>query len=153
MMIVAGIGAIRVELIKDYWAVLLILAVAGVLATFLYIKFVSFKLFPNYKHEQFMVMYGMLTGTASTGVILLREIDPSFETPASENIVYQNFPAILLGFPLMIIAAVCPKSDMSTYIMMAILGGYFIVLNVILFRSVIFKKRNKISRKIMLNYL
>ncbi|MBO4776769.1 MAG: hypothetical protein J5515_09140 [Lachnospiraceae bacterium] len=147
MMIVAGIGAIRVELIKDYWAVLLILAVAGVLATFLYIKFVSFKLFPNYKHEQFMVMYGMLTGTASTGVILLREIDPSFETPASENIVYQNFPAILLGFPLMIIAAVCPKSDMSTYIMMAILGGYFIVLNIILFRSVIFKKRNKEAKQ------
>ncbi len=147
MMIVAGIGAIRVDLIKDYWAVLLILAVVGVLATFLYIKFVSFKLFKNYQHEQFMVMYGMLTGTASTGIILLREIDPQFETPASENIVYQNFPAILLGFPMMLVAAVCPKSDLSTYLMMAILGAYFIVLNIILFRSVIFKKRNKEAKQ------
>ncbi|MBO4346164.1 MAG: hypothetical protein J5840_00845 [Lachnospiraceae bacterium] len=143
IMIVAGIGAIRVDLIKDYWVVLLILAVVGVLVTFLYIKFVSFKLFPKYAHEQFMVMYGMLTGTASTGVILLREIDPSFETPASENIVYQNFPAILLGFPMMLVAAFCPKSEMSVYITMGVIALYFIVLNIILFRSVIFKKREK----------
>ena len=143
IMIVAGIGAIRVDLIKDYWVVLLILGVVGVLVTFLYIKFVSFKLFKNYEHEQFMVMYGMLTGTASTGVILLREIDPSFETPASENIVYQNFPAILLGFPMMLVAAFCPKSDMATYITMGVIALYFIVLNIILFRSLIFKKRKK----------
>ncbi len=143
IMIVAGIGAIRVDLIKDYWVVLLILGIVGVLVTFLYIKLVSFKLFPKYAHEQFMVMYGMLTGTASTGVILLREIDPSFETPASENIVYQNFPAILLGFPMMLVAAFCPKSATSVYITMGVIALYFIVLNIILFRSVLFKKREK----------
>jgi len=141
IMIVAGIGAIRVDLIKDYWLVLLIMAVVGVFVTFIYIKFVSFKLFGEYAHEQFMVMYGMLTGTASTGVILLREIDPSFETPASENIVYQNFPAILLGFPMMLVAAFCPKSELSTYITLGIIAAYFIILNIILFRSKIFKKR------------
>ncbi|MCR5848792.1 MAG: hypothetical protein K6G75_11855 [Lachnospiraceae bacterium] len=141
IMIVAGIGAIRVDLIKDYWLVLIILAVLGVLVTFVYIKFVSNRLFSQYKHEQFMVMYGMLTGTASTGVILLREIDPSFDTPASENIVYQNFPAILLGFPMMLVAAFCPKSDTSVYITMGVIALYFIVLNIILFRSVIFRKK------------
>jgi len=147
IMIVAGIGAIRVDLIRDYWVVLLILGLVGVLVTFLYIKFVSKKLFKDYEHEQFMVMYGMLTGTASTGVILLREIDPSFETPASENIVYQNFPAILLGFPMMLVAAFCPKSDMATYITMAVISIYFIVLNIILFRSLIFKKRTKTAKE------
>ena len=35
----------------------------------------------------------MLTGTASTGMILLREIDGSYRTPASENLVYQSLPA------------------------------------------------------------
>ena len=143
VMIVAGIGAIRIDLIRDYWLVLLILGIVGVFVTFIYVKFVSFKLFPNYSHEEFMVMYGMLTGTASTGIILLREIDPQFETPASENVVYQNFPAILLGFPMMLVAAFCPKSDASTYITLAIVAGYFIVLNIILFRSKIFKKKKK----------
>lgn len=146
IMIVAGIGAIQVDLIKDYWGVLIILAVVGVIGTFLYMKFVSFKLFPEYAHEQFMLMYGMLTGTASTGVILLREIDPQFETPASENAVYQNFPAILLGFPMMILATKCPMSDMSTYIIMGIIFVYFVVLNIILFRSKIFKSKKKTDK-------
>ena len=141
IMIVAGIGAIQIDIIKDYWAVLLIMAVLGVLFTYAYVRTVSSKLFPDYRHEEFLVMFGMLTGTASTGVILLREIDPLFETAASDNVVYQTFPAILLGFPMMLLAAFCPKSDKATYISFGILVAYFVVLNIILFRAQIFKKR------------
>ena len=143
VMIVAGIGAIQLDIIKDYWAVLLIMALLGVVFTFLYIKLISKKLFSGYRHEEFLVMFGMLTGTASTGVILLREIDPMFETPASDNVVYQTFPAIVLGFPMMLLAAFCPKSDMATFITFGIMVVYFIVLNLVLFRSLIFKKRTK----------
>lgn len=141
IMIVAGIGAIQIDIIKDYWAVLLIMAVLGVFFTYAYVRTVSSKLFPDYRHEEFLVMFGMLTGTASTGVILLREIDPLFETAASDNVVYQTFPAILLGFPMMLLAAFCPKSDKTTYITFGILVAYFVVLNIILFRTQIFKKR------------
>ena len=42
--------------------------------------------------------HGMLTGTASTGVILLREIDGNFKTPAADNLVYQTFPACTTKF-------------------------------------------------------
>ena len=141
IMIVAGIGAIQLDMIKDYLVVLLIMAFLGVAATFLYIRTVSKTLFSGYRHEEFLVMFGMLTGTASTGVILLREIDPMFETPASDNVVYQTFPAILLGFPMMLLAAFCPKSDTATLITVGVMVVYFLVLNVVLFRSVIFRKK------------
>ena len=143
IMIVAGIGAIQIDLIKDYLGVILIMCLLGVVGTFLYIKTVSNTLFPSYRHEEFLVMFGMLTGTASTGVILLREIDPMFETPASDNVVYQTFPAIILGFPMMILAAFCPKSDTATLITLGIMLAYFVVLNLVLFRSKIFKKKSK----------
>lgn len=143
IMIVAGIGAIQLDLIKDYLGVLLIMSLLGVVFTFLYIKIVSNKLFSGYHHEEFLVMFGMLTGTASTGVILLREIDPMFETPASDNVVYQTFPAILLGFPMMILAAFCPKSDSATFITLAVMLVYFLILNIVLFRSKIFKPKKK----------
>ncbi len=143
IMIVAGIGAIQLDVIKDYLVVLLVMALLGVIFTFLYIRLVSRKLFPDYRHEEFLVMFGMLTGTASTGVILLREIDPMFETPASDNVVYQTFPAILLGFPMMLLAAFCPKSDTSTLITVGIMVAYFLILNLVLFRSVLFKKKTK----------
>ena len=104
IMIVSGICAIRVHLLAEFWWVLLILAVAGAVLTFVYMKFVTRKLFPAYQHEQFLAFFGMLTGTASTGMILLREADPDLKSPVSENLVYQNFPAIILGFPLLLIA-------------------------------------------------
>ena len=135
IMIVAGIGAIQLDLIRNYWFVLLLMALAGAFSTYFYDHFACFRLFPGYAHEQFLAMFGMLTGTASTGVILLREIDPNFETPASENLVYQNFPAIVFGFPLMLLASFAPKSDANAYISLGILVVAFLLLNLLLFRN------------------
>lgn len=87
-----------------------------------------------------MVTYGMLTGTASTGIVLLRELDPDFKTPAAENLVYQNFPAMVFGFPLMLLAAIAPEQPVLVLLIMA---AFFVVMNLILFRSRIFKKKKK----------
>ncbi len=139
-MIVSGIAAIRIRLLADYWLVLLILGIGGALLTYLYDHFLSKKLFPDYAEEQFMMLYGMLTGTASTGIILLRQLDPEFRTPAQDNMVYLNFPAIVFGFPMMLIAAVAPEAPLRTFL---IVIGLFIVMNLILFRSFIFRKKKK----------
>ena len=85
----------------------------------------------------------MLTGTASTGTILLREIDGNFKTPAADNLVYQNFPAIVFGFPMMILATLAPKKPVLTLIILAL---FFIVLNILLFRSYIFKRKGKTEK-------
>ena len=85
-------------------------------------------------------MFGMLTGTASTGVILLREIDSEFKTPAADNMVYQNFPAIVFGFPMMLLATLAPVKPALT---MVILILFFAAMNIILFRSKIFAKKTK----------
>ena len=142
LMIVAGIAAIQLDFITNYWYVLLILGVVGAIVTFIYVRFVSKILFKDYWIQQFFAMYGMLTGTASTGMILLREVDNNFESPVSDNLVYQNLPAIIFGFPMMLIAAFAPKDGMrSTLITLGIVVGFLIVLNIILFRSKIFKKK------------
>jgi len=138
IMVVAGIAAIRLGLLENYWGVISILGVVGLIISYVYNRIVVNTLFKDYKEEQFLMMYGMLTGTASTGTILLREIDPDFKTPAADNMVYQNFPAIVFGFPMMILATLAPKNPVLTLIL---LTAFFVVMNVILFRSKIFKKR------------
>ena len=138
LMVVAGIAAIRLSALENYWGVILIMGVVGLFSTYCYNYFIAKKLFPEYSEEQFLTMYGMLTGTASTGVILLREIDGEFKTPAADNMVYQNFPAIVFGFPMMLLATLAP---VKPYLTMIILVAFFIVMNVILFRSFIFKKK------------
>lgn len=140
IMVVAGIAAIRLSALENYWGIILIMGVVGLVSTYIYNHYVARKLFPEYQEAQFLAMYGMLTGTASTGIILLREIDGDFKTPAADNLVYQNFPAIAFGFPLMILATLAPVKPVLTLV---ILFLFFVVLNIILFRSFIFKKRNK----------
>ena len=140
IMVVAGIAAIQIDALGNYLWILIILAVIGTVVTYIYIHLVSLNLFKNYSQEQFLGMYGMLCGTASTGIILLREVDPDFNSPVADNMVYQNFPAILFGFPLMILATMAPEQPMMC---MGILIAYFIILNIILFRSKIFKKKAK----------
>ena len=143
LMIVAGIAAIRFSVLERYWGVILIMGVVGLVITYIYNRIVAKTLFPEYAEEQFMVMFGMLTGTASTGVILLREIDGNFATPAADNLVYQNFPAIVFGFPMMLLATFAPKQPILTVL---ILIGFFTVMNIILFRSRIFKRKPKTEK-------
>ncbi|MBR2422929.1 MAG: hypothetical protein IKB09_11390 [Oscillospiraceae bacterium] len=142
IMVVAGISAIRLDLIDNYWGVLLILGVVGLVITYAYNRVVVNVLFKEYREEQFLAMYGMLTGTASTGVILLREIDGDFKTPVADNLVYQNFPAIVFGFPIMLLATLAPVKPVLTLILLAL---FLIVMNVILFRAQIFgRKKTKV---------
>ena len=140
LMVVAGIAAIRLSALERYWGIMLILGVVGLAITYIYNLIVARVLFPEYPEEQFLTMFGMLTGTASTGVILLREIDGDFKTPAADNMVYQNFPAIVFGFPLMLLATLAPvKPVLTTFILLV----FFLVMNVLLFRSKIFGKKAK----------
>ena len=86
------------------------------------------------------MMYGMLTGTASTGIILLREIDGDFKTPVADNLVYQNFPAMVFGFPILLLATMAPTQP---YMTLGIVAVFMIAINILLFRSFLFRKKIK----------
>ena len=144
IMVVAGIAAIRLEALQQYWAILLVLGFVGLFSTYYYLRVVCKVLFPHYEQEQFLAMYGMLTGTASTGVILLREIDGEFKTPASDNLVYQNFPAIVFGFPMMLLATLAPQKPALTMVLLVV---FLAAMLLILFRSLIFGKKEKTNSR------
>ena len=138
IMVVAGIAVIRLDIVEKYWGMLAVMGLLGAIITYWYTRKIAVTLFPGYAEEQFLTTYGMLTGTASTGIILLREIDGRFETPAADNMVYQNFPAIVFGFPMMLLATLAPEKPLLTY---GILIAFFIAMNILLFRSRIFQKK------------
>lgn len=143
LMVTAGIVAIEIALLKKYWYVIALLVGLGSIITLFYLRLITKKNFEGYNYEAFFAMFGMLTGTASTGVILLREIDPEFKTPAADNLVFQNLPAIILGFPIMLLVGFAPKGLTQAIITLAISIGLFLVINVLIFRKQIFKKKVK----------
>ena len=138
IMVTASIAAIRMGIIGKYLGVLLIMGVAGLVVTYVYVHFICKKLFPAYAEQQFLAMFGMLTGTASTGVILLREIDGDFKTPVADNLVYQNFPAMVFGFPILLLATMAPTQP---YLTLGIVAVFMIAINILLLRSLIFRKK------------
>ena len=138
IMVTAGIAAIRMSIIGQYLGVLLVMGIVGLVVTYVYVYYVTKKLFPNYTEQQFLAMYGMLTGTASTGIILLREIDGDFKTPVSDNLVYQNFPAMVFGFPILLLATMAPTQP---YLTLGIVVVFLIAINILLFRSFLFQKK------------
>ena len=138
IMVTAGIAAIRLDIIGRYWVVLLAMGVIGMVITYYYVYYICRKLFPGYTEQQFLAMYGMLTGTASTGIILLREIDGDFKTPVADNLVYQNFPAMVFGFPILLLATMAPTKPYMTLIIVTV---FFLVIHCLLLRSLLFKKK------------
>ena len=140
-MIAAGIMAIDIEdVIANIW-LLIATCVIGTIVTFFYVRTATNHAYKGYAVESFLTNFGTLTGTLSTGMVLLREIDPDFVTPASSNIVLQNIPSIAFLAPLLLSLGFAASSLTNTYIMFAVYLVLFLAYNIFLFRRKIFKKK------------
>ena len=141
----ASIAAIKLSAFKVHSFIIpiIVLSIVGCIGTYIFCHLTAKKLFKGYEHESFLVLYGTLTGTASTGIILLREIDPQFKTPAATNIVYQQLYAILFGFPVLLLLGFAPQSTANLWITLILLTVLLTGYTLLLFRSVIFKKKKK----------
>ncbi len=143
IMVEASIASINLSafLHREFWIPIVILCAAGALVTYFYTRKVCTHLFPDYADEMFLTQYGMLTGTASTGVILLREIDPQFLTPASHNLIYQNLWAIVLGAPMLLMLGFIPRSMTHLFVCLGILIVLFGAILAVQYRDRIFRKK------------
>ena len=128
IMIIAGIASINIEDLSGLWLPFILMAVAGAIITLINLKYISKRIYPNYYYEGLMSMYGMMTGTISSGVLLLREVDPGLETPAANNLITGSSFAILLGAPMLILIGIAPESELKTWIVFGIMMVYYFVL-------------------------
>ncbi|MCQ2320228.1 MAG: hypothetical protein MJZ91_02715 [Bacteroidales bacterium] len=147
IMIVAGTAAISFDEFGKFVLPFILICTLGAIVTFIYVLFISKHLYPDYQYEGFFSMFGMLTGTASNGMILLREIDPKFETPAANNLVLQTLAAIVLGFPVLLLMGYAPQSLKATWITLGILVLFWIGLTLFMLRTKIFRKKKDAAPK------
>jgi len=125
---VAGIASIEIGDLSGNWTVFILMSLAGGLGPFYYMKRVTKILYPDYYYEGFMSMFGMMTGTVSSGILLLREIDPALKTPAANNLVTGSCSAIVFALPILILIGMAPKSTALLFTAVAIMAVYFIAL-------------------------
>ena len=134
VMIVAGIASINISQLKGMLIPFLLMAVIGGIVTFIYLKFMCKKMYPGYEYEGFFSMYGMLTGTISSGVLLLREIDPGFKTPAANNLVTGSSFGILFGAPVLLLVSMAAKSDIMVFVVLGLAVLYWLLLVLFIFK-------------------
>ena len=141
LMIVAGVAAIEINDIKNYILPVVILSAVGAITTYLYIRFATRECFKGFHHEMFLMCFGTMTGTASNGVILMKQIDPSLRTPTSSLYILSNFPAMVMIAPLLFLLGFASQSLQSAIIACCIFFALWALYTVFLFRRKIFKKR------------
>ena len=134
LMIVAGIASIELEDLSGLWVPFILMSVAGGAITWFYLVWVCRHVYKGYFYEGLMSMYGMMTGTISSGILLLREIDPNYETPAANNLVVGSSFAIVFGAPMLIFIGLAPKSDLMCFVTLGLCIIYFFILMMFIFK-------------------
>ncbi len=134
LMIVAGIASIDIGDLRGLWLPFALMAIAGGYITYLYLKRITKVVSRGFEEESFVAMYGMLTGTISSGVLLLRQIDPSLDTPAAEQLVVGSGTGILFGAPMLIMIGLAPDSPEMLFLTLGLCMAYMALLVLFLFR-------------------
>ncbi len=141
LMIVAGVAAIEINDIRNYILPVVILSVVGAVATCVYLRKATKECFKGFEHEMFLMSFGTLTGTASNGMILMKEVDPGLRTPTSSLYILSNFPAMVMIAPLLFLLNFAGQSVTHAMIACGIFFVLWLGYTVFLFRRKIWKKR------------
>lgn len=134
IMIIAGIASIEISDLSGLWVPFILMSVAGTVVTWLYLSKVCKKIYPDYYYQGLLSMYGMMTGTISSGILLLREIDPEYETPAANNLVLGSAFGIVFGAPMLILVGLAPKSTTLAIVTLGLCVIYFALLMLFIYK-------------------
>lgn len=92
LVVATGCG-IQFFIIWKYFVPIIVISAVGGIITTLTVFMLSKRL-QNYKLERAVAIYGVVTGTVSCGLMLLRIVDPEFKTPVAREIAFMNIFAI-----------------------------------------------------------
>jgi len=95
-LVVAAIATINLQVIRRGWLPLAILVAAGIAWNVLCVTVLARRILPDAWFERSIAEMGQSMGVTATGLLLLRVVDPDYETPAADafackQIVHEPF--------------------------------------------------------------
>ncbi|RMF10242.1 MAG: hypothetical protein D6762_01950 [Candidatus Neomarinimicrobiota bacterium] len=125
-LVVGAIAGISLTVVVKYWIPITIMCLLAGPATLWLLYYVCYRAFDDFHFERFIELFGEMTGTINSALVLLRVVDPEFKTPVAEDAVYGSGISLFLGFPLLIVL------NMPFVYFGGTLRGYWITLGIIL---------------------
>ena len=89
-LVVAAIATIHIAELQQYILPLMILMAAGIAWNVFCVLVLARFMLPNAWFERAMAEMGQSMGVTATGLLLLRVVDPDYETPAAEAFAYKQ---------------------------------------------------------------
>lgn len=103
LMVTAAVATITITVVAQYWMPLVVIGVVGGLITTVTCLWTTSRLFDRDQFGRAILMYGNMTGTLSSGLALLRVIDPEFKTPVASDYMFSNGITFLLAIPMLLL--------------------------------------------------
>lgn len=136
-LIVSTIIAIQPIVVVQFFIPILVISLFGGFVSLFIVYFFGMRLH-QHSIERMVAIFGTITGTASTGLILLRMVDPELKSPAMKELGFMNlFSVPIVGGFLVFINAYYwwNISIIKISILYFFLGSIFILLLVWKFKN------------------
>ncbi|MBK9364997.1 MAG: hypothetical protein IPO67_26250 [Deltaproteobacteria bacterium] len=133
----AALAAVQLAVLQAYWGRVLVITTVGGLLSLMFCVWVAKRAFPEEPFEHALVLFGTITGTLTTGMALLRIIDPELRGSTANNTVRGATGAVILGAPLLLVIMPLPTTAFpadfpgTTYLAIGLLAVYLVVLGLI----------------------
>ncbi len=130
-MVAAAIAAISLVFVAQYWLPILVISTIGGIVTVYTVPWWSARIFRDHRFERMIMLFGVSTGTLSTGLALLRIVDPEFKTKVSRDYMLASGLTFLLAIPFILSINLPAKatetgSMVPFWTMIGISAGYLI---------------------------
>ncbi len=128
-----ALAAVNFGVVVEYAGPILLFTCTGGLVTIFWVLWLSRRAFPVLSVHHGILTFGAMTGTATTGMALLRMLDPELRTQAARNYVLGSAGASLIALPMLAFIPYAVSDWPASYPgrvwqLMLMLGGYGLIL-------------------------
>lgn len=112
-MVAGALAAISIVSVGQYWLPILLMSTVCGLMVFVTVPWMSSRMFRDHQFERMLMLYGVSTGTLSTGLALLRVMDPEFKTKVSSDYMVSAGLTFALAIPFVLAINLPAKAYMT----------------------------------------
>jgi len=126
-LVVGAVAGISITVIGMYWLPILIMSLIAGPATMFMFYYTCYRAFDDYHFERFVELFGEMTGTINSALVLLKVLDPELKTPVAEDAAYGSGISLFIGIPLLfgLGVAVAQNSEQAYWILFFAIIAYW----------------------------
>lgn len=101
-MVAGALAAISLVFVGKYWFPIVLMSTLCGFMVYYTLPWVCSRIFRDFRFERMLMLYGVSTGTLSTGLALLRVMDPEFKTKVSSDYMLSAGLTFVLALPFIL---------------------------------------------------